>query len=591
MIRNVCLVLGALSHLVPALAVAEPTVVELDAVGPRWVGPQYLDNLGWHIAAPGDLNGDGLDDFAVSAPQDIGPLTFDSVLRLFYGDEAGPPTSGFADWESVAITDGKVGTDAVFQFAFIPDATGDGAMDLLVAEPNAGEAGKVLLYAGGAKSLSGLTGAADAVARWDGFIQTEFSQLAAETRPSRVAGGDFDGDGLAEIVIASEVFNALWIGHAAGGFGGQQSLADLGAPIRLCQDDLPSAHFAESIAVGDYNADGFADLAVGASGCDGGAGRVFVWYGSLTGLPDSPSTELSGGDRLGASLQTLDFNGDGTDDLAVQELLSGTESDAAAEGRGNLWVFTGGTAGLSESPTVRFLGGFSDKRFGESVAMLADVSTPADGLPELVISSPEAAYQGLGQGAVYIFDGRAEWTGDIHVSEAHYRVSGAHRDAWLGHSIATMDDFDGDGYPEILIGEPKYTEGSSENDYQRGRVYMFTALPDRDEDGDGISTLSGDCDDTNAAVTPMAWEECDDGIDNDCDHEIDEGCDGDDDDDDDVGPPFGDDDDGEGCACSSSVAAGDSEPGLLFGLVLGLFGLGLRRGRAEGLLARLRQAY
>lgn len=45
-----------------------------------------------------------------------------------------------------------------------------------------------------------------------------------------------------------------------------------------------------------------------------------------------------------------------------------------------------------------------------------------------------------------------------------------------------------------------------------------------DADGDGYTCAQGDCDDSNADIHPGAFEVCGDGIDNDCDGLIDEGC-------------------------------------------------------------------
>jgi len=584
--------LSLIALLLPTGALAEPLDVDLDSAGRRWLGAQYIDNLGWEIAAPGDLNGDGFSDFVVSSPQDEGPQTFDSVLRIFFGSAAGAPQSGTADWSSVDISDGKVEGDAVFEFAFIPDATGDGVDDFLVAEPNASTAGKVLLYAGTDGAWSPNLGAPDSVARWDGYLQTETDTLAPETRPSDVAGGDLDGDGLADVVIASAFFQRVFVDYSDAPFGGTTSLDGL-TVLSQCGDEIPAARFGTAIAVGHFNSDARADLAVAAPGCEGDEGRVFIWYGSAAGLSADPDLTIGGGDRLGGALNVLDLNDDGFDDLLIQELLSSADGDPSREERGNLWIHFGDTNGLEAVPDGKIFGGFSDRRFGETVALMADTSNPPDGFPELAVGSPEAAIGGVGQGAVYVFDGRADWATEIPSSDAHYRMVGAHRDAWFGNSLASTEDFDGDGYPELVIGEPNFTDGESENDYRRGRIYLFNGLPDRDSDDDGVSTLNGDCDDNDPDVGPLAFEDCTDTIDNDCDHEVNEGCGDDDDaadDDDTANPPDDDDDDDDGCSgCNSAGEGGDLRAAATLSGLLALGLVAYRRRSANSPVASARR--
>ena len=118
----------------------------------------------------------------------------------------------------------------------------------------------------------------------------------------------------------------------------------------------------------------------------------------------------------------------------------------------------------------------------------------------------------------------------------------------LFFSTAAYADSDGDGYataddcddtnPQINPGAPEVCDGI-DNDCD-GQVDENEVTYWADTDGDGYGDAnsamelceeqpgyvlnSQDCDDTNGAINPMAEEECD-GIDNNCNNEIDEGCD------------------------------------------------------------------
>ena len=151
---------------------------------------------------------------------------------------------------------------------------------------------------------------------------------------------DFDGNGADDLVIgipAEDVGSGVDAGAVEVLYG------FVGGPVVLWEDsftqdsDLPGAsqsgdELGMSFATGDFDGDGFDDLAMGVPGESLGsiaqAGMVIVMYGSVYGLDDTTAEtwdqDTSGVlgtaedfDMFGWTLAAGDFNGDGRDDLAV----------------------------------------------------------------------------------------------------------------------------------------------------------------------------------------------------------------------------------------------------------------------------------
>ncbi len=125
--------------------------------------------------------------------------------------------------------------------------------------------------------------------------------------------------------------------------------------------------FGSTLARGDFDDDGFLDLAVGVPGEDHNVedddrGRVYIIYGTADGLNDSegsanvqvlsaPSGSVNDKDEFGAALAVGDFDNDGHDDLAVAAPSDTIDND---DEPGTVFVFFGNSTGgrLSFTPTL-----------------------------------------------------------------------------------------------------------------------------------------------------------------------------------------------------------------------------------------------
>ena len=232
----------------------------------------------------------------------------------------------------------------------------------------------------------------------------------------------------------------------------------------------PEAHegFGEVLATGDFDGDGYADLAIGVPGADRigvDSGEVLVLLGGFSGLGSGGHlrlTQMSSnnlsrpGDRFGASLAAGDFDGDGVQDLAVG--APGTQVGAASKA-GAVYVFRGSRAGLASTFTTRFTqasvsgaAAAADERFG---AALAAGDFDGDRFDDLAVGSPgEAVGAAVDVGAVSIFRGSGRGlrsTGSVHLTQGMLPGQLDEAGDAFGGSLAA-GDFDADGFADLAVG-------------------------------------------------------------------------------------------------------------------------------------------
>ena len=326
-------------------------------------------------------------------------------------------------------------------------------------------------------------------------------------------------------VIAQQKISSL-----AGGFAGP--LQDFDA-------------FGFSVAnLGDLDADGITDIAVGERGDDdGGTGRGAVWILFLnsdgTVKASQKISDLAGGfggvldndDVFGTSVSGLgDLDGDGIPDLAV----GATGDDDGASNNGALWILflkNDGTV-KAEQKISDLDGGFggtlNGTGFGRSVAPVGDLN--ADTVVDLVVGNSGDSDGGVSRGAVWILFMNSDGTvnAEQKISDTAGGFNGTLDNiALFGTSVTGLGDLDEDAVPDIVVGAAFADDGGSD----RGQVWVLflnsngtvkdeqkisdTAggigpIDDFDQFGISVAAL-GDLDDDGVADLAVGVHQDDDG--------------------------------------------------------------------------------
>jgi len=285
-------------------------------------GAEVGVKAGWAVACLGDVDGDGLSDLAMGVASDNTAAEEAGATYLFLG----PATSATSTDNAWAAWYGEDAGDLAGAAVSGPgDLDGDSHPDLLVGASLEATGGS---NAGASYVVYGPLGAgvfsfsaADAKITGPAFNDKAYEVSSA---------GDFDRDGTADLLIGGQGRDGLGLDR-----GGAWLLQ---GPV-TGTIDLVSTHDADWVGeadddragvsargAGDFNADGAADLIIGAYGHDATgaeAGAAYIVYGPSTGPTGLADAEVkltgaSAGDYLGWSVSTAgDVNADGYDDVIV----------------------------------------------------------------------------------------------------------------------------------------------------------------------------------------------------------------------------------------------------------------------------------
>ena len=459
----------------------------------------------------GDFDLNGFDDLVIGCPLQTvldpgGNLSEAGAVSVIYADADG---LGLKNQLWHLNSDGVPGVPGAFDHfgdtLAVGDFNGDSLIDLAIGSPKANRNG--IKNSGAVTVIFGavVTGLHESAG---GLVNSITRQALGDSNKegdlfgSALAAGDFDNNGVADLVIGvcgasgSKGMAYVLYGPLSASdpivqtLSQRDGLADVELSGKAEEDD----RFGSTLATGNFDGDDYDDLAIGVPGEDTGvffeadAGAVNIVYGSTHGLraarnhvltqdTDGIKENADRDDEFGFSLAVGNFNGDVNPEtgLAMDDLAIGVPSEdfgfaigpgsaATRVDRGKVHVLYGSRAGLSTvdqiwsqdspgisgEPLFNILFGFS----------LAATDFDGDGFDDLAVGLPgEDIRTGGGppdvkdSGAVLILFGSQ----DLLTAEGSYYLNQTITDSqpqerdFFGLALATGNTGNGDA-PDIVIG-------------------------------------------------------------------------------------------------------------------------------------------
>ncbi|GGM98165.1 hypothetical protein GCM10010967_34980 [Dyadobacter beijingensis] len=401
--------------------------------------------MGFSVASAGDVNLDGYSDVIAGAPHYDHGENDEGAAFLYYGSTNGlNPLPHLIECNQA---DAAMG----YSVSSAGDINGDGASDIAIGAPfydkGQSDEGAVFVYLGSAKGI-----------KPNPVAILESNQFEAQMGIAVGLAGDIDGNGFSDLVIGANLYDQGQVNEgAAFVFYGSKSGINANQPAIL-EVNQANAMLGMSVAgAGDINADGYGDVLAGAPFYSQGQteeGAAFLYFGSPKGLGNKPTVIQSNQAyaHMGSAVASAgDLDADGYADIAV----GAPHYDKVQADVGLTTIYSGSAFGINANPSAAIAGVQMNEEMGRSVACVGDVN--ADGYADLMIGSRLQGKGPANEGVVYIYPGSQAGMGKKPLST----LKSGQANAYLGQSVASAGDVDGDGVSDVVIGCHLYSHGQN----------------------------------------------------------------------------------------------------------------------------------